>query len=160
MGDQEETNSRPETPDNPPTDTIGELTAGPMEAEAVEYLQKHKIPKLLENLTAALVFHRPDDPRAFVKDHIEQLLKAKTDPTQSPPVFVDESNVQSVFGMMDLAGNGSVTREQYLEAMGSLGVSSYSRDPPGAEIDKISRDTFVMEAKSALKDAAATFLET
>ena len=157
MADPEErANSQRE---NSPRDATDELATGPMEAEAVEYLQKHKIPKLLENLTAALVFHRPEDPRAFTKDYVQDLLKAKTDPTQSPPVFVDDSNVQSVFGMLDLASNGSITREQYFEAMKSLGVSNFSRDPSGAEIDKISRDTFVLEAKAALKDAATTFLE-
>ena len=133
------------------------LATGPMEVEAAKYLRQHKIPKLLENLTAALVFQRPEDPRAFIRDYLEQLQKAKTDPTQSPPMFIDDSNVRSVFRMMDLAGNGSVTREQYLEAMRSLGVSSFSRNPPGAEINKISRDTFVREANAALKDAATTY---
>jgi hypothetical protein len=41
--------------------------------------------------------------------------------------------------------------------MRSLGVSSFSRNPPGAEINKISRDTFVREANAALKDAATTY---
>lgn len=132
---------------------------GLMEMEAVKYLRQHKIPKLLENLTAALVFHRPDDPRAFMREHIEQLQKAKSDPTQKPPVFVDDSNVKSVFGMLDLAGNGTVTIEQYLEAMKSLGVTDFNEDPPGAEINKISRDTFVAEANAALKDASTTYKE-
>ena len=136
-----------------------ELATGPMETEAANYLRKHKIPQLLENLTAALVYHRPDDPRQFMKEQVEKLLKAKADPAQSPPALVDESNVVSVFGMLDLAGKGSVSRQQYLAAMESLGVSGFSRDPPGAEIDKISRDTFLTEASSALRDAATTFFE-
>ena len=153
MGDQEDETTGP-------VDNMDELATGPMELEAVQYLRRHKIPKLLDNLTAALVFHRPEDPRAFTKEHIEMLQKAKSDPMQNtPPVFVDDSNVQSVFSMLDLAGNGSVTLEQYLEAMKSLGVTNFSRDPPGAEIDKISRDTFVVEANAALKDVATTYLE-
>ena len=153
-----------EVPSNNQTDDDGQdvpdmLAAGPMEVEATRYLQEHKIPKLLENLTAALVFHRPEDPRAFMRDHIELLRKAKTDLTQHPPVFIDDSNVKSVYGMLDLAGTGSITHDQYLEAMKSLGVSTFSRDPPGAEINKISKDTFVREANAALKDAAATYLD-
>ena len=148
-----------EDPSRPPSNSPDVPATGPMEAEAVKYLKQHKIPKLLENLTAALVFHRPEDLRAFIRDYVEQLQKAKSDPTQTPPMFIDDSNVRSVFRMMDLAGNGSVTREQYLEAMKSLGVSNFSRNPPGAEINKISRDTFVREANAALKDAATTYLD-
>ena len=142
--------------DDDGTDT---LATGPMEKEAVEYLRRHKISQLLENLTAALVYAQPDDPRAFMREHVEQLLKAKSDPAQRPPVFVDDSNVKSVFGMLDLAGRGSVTREQYLAAMRSLGVTGFNRNPPGAEINKIGRDTFVAEANAALKDAAITYLK-
>lgn len=144
--------------ENAPSEGPDVLATGPMETEATRYLRQHKIPQLLENLTAALVFNRPEDPRAFITEHIEQLRKAKSDPTQNPPVFIDESNVKSVFGMLDLAGNGSVTRDQYLQAMKSLGVTNYNRDPPGSEIDKISRQTFIMEANAALKDAASTYL--
>ena len=133
---------------------------GPMETEAADYLRRHRIPQLLENLTASLVYHRPEDPRQFMRDHVQQLLKAKTEPSaHQPPALLDESNAKSVFGMLDLAGKGSVTRQQYLEAMASLGVSDFSRDPPGASIDKITRETFVMEATSALGEAAATYLE-
>ena len=148
MGEEGETN-----------DMADDLATGPMETEAASYLRKHKIPKLLENLTAALVYHRPDDPRQFMREHIEQLLKAKADPSHGPPALVDDSNVESVFGMLDLAGKGSVSRQQYLQAMSSLGVTTFSPDPPGAEIDKISKDTFLTEATSALRDAAATYLE-
>lgn len=151
--------SRPESADLTAVGSLDVLATGPMEMEATKYLRRHKIPKLLENLTAALVFNQPEDPRAFMREHIEQLQKAKSDPTQNPPVFIDDSNVRSVFGMLDLAGNGSVTSEQYLEAMKSLGVSNFSRNPPGAEIGKISKDTFVREANAALKDAATTYLD-
>lgn len=148
-----------ESDDLTPPGSPDVLATGPMEAEAASYLRKHRIPQLLENLTAALVFNRPEDPRAFMREHIEQLRKAKLDPTHSPPILIDESNVKSVFGMLDLAGNGSVTHQQYLQAMKTLGVSSFNRNPPGSEIDKISRQTFIRETNVALKDAASTYLD-
>lgn len=136
------------------------LASGPMEKEAAEYLRRHRIPQLLENLTSALVYHRPDNPRDFMREHIEQLLKAKTDPSVQAPSLVDESNVESVFGMLDLAGKGSVSHQQYLDAMNSLGVSEFSNsDPPGAGIDRIGRETFLTEANSALRDSASTYSE-
>ena len=151
------TSSRPESASA--TSAPPALAAGPMEVEAARYLREHKIPELLQNLTAELVFSRPEDPRAFMRQHIEQLQKAKSDPAQNPPVLIDDSNVKSVFSMLDLAGKGSVTRQQYLEAMKSLGVSKFNSNPPGAEINKISRDNFVREANAGLKDAATTYLD-
>ena len=130
-----------------------------MEEEATSYLRQHKIPELLQNLTAALVFHRPEDPKAFMREHIRRLQKAKSDHTQSLPLFIDDSNVRSVFGMLDLTGRGHVTLHQYEEAMKSFGVPDFNREPSGAELNRIHRDTFVREANFALKRAAATFFD-
>lgn len=146
--------------DSRPESSNPAFADGPMEAEAARYLKEHKIPELLENLTAALVFNRPEDPKAFMKEYIQQLQKAQSDPTQhNPPLFIDDSNVRSVFGMLDLTHTGFVTHEQYLEAMKSLGVSKFNKHPPGAELNKINRDTFIREANAALKDAATTYVD-
>ena len=132
----------------------------PMEAEAASYLREHKIPELLENLTAALVFNRPEDPRAFITEHLERLLRAQSDPTEHrPPLFIDETNVRSVFGMLDLTNTGFISHEQYLAAMGTLGVSKFNRNPPGTQLNKINRDIFIREANAGLMSAAATYFD-
>ena len=133
---------------------------GPMEAEAASYLREHKIPELLENITAALVFNRPEDPRTFIKEHLERLLRAQSNPTEHrPPLFIDEANARSVFGMLDLTNTGFISHEQYLAAMESLGVSKFNRNPPGAQLNKINRDIFILEANAGLMSAAATYID-
>ena len=128
------------------------------EEGASQYLKDHKIVELFQNLTASLVFQKPEDPKAFMKNHIEQLLKAKSEPDDAePPCFMDESNVKSVFLMLDITKRGYITKEQYIQAMGNLGVRKFNENPAGAELNKITMDTFLRETKSSLRDASATY---
>lgn len=128
------------------------------EEGAAKYLKDHKIIELFQNLTAALVYERPDDPKSFMKSHIEQLLKAKSDPDEAdPPCFMDESNLKSVFLMLDVTKRGYITKEQYLQAMGNLGVTKFNDNPAGADFNKVTLETFLRETKASLRDASATY---
>ncbi len=46
--------------------------------------------------------------------YLEKLITAKGSKVDYPCLF-DESNIQSVFGMLDPTGRGFITREQYSE---------------------------------------------
>lgn len=139
--------------------TDEESTANACEAEALSYLREHKIPQLFEQLTAALVYERPDDPKAFMRRYIRELQRARQNPEDDPPCFLDESNLQSVFGMLDVTNKGHVSLQQYQAAMKSMGVGQFNASPAGAELNKIGRDTFVRETKAAVRAASATFLD-
>lgn len=126
--------------------------------EATDYLQNHCIQELFEQLTTALVYNRPDDPRSFIRDHLEQLKKNKDNPEQhSAPSMFDDTNLASVFGMLDVPGKGHITHTQYTEAMKCLGITRYNHSPVGAETNRISRDTFLREAKAGLNLAIQTY---
>lgn len=128
--------------------------------EAAKYLKEHKIMELLENMTSMLVYERPDNPKEFFSDYIEQLQKAKSNPDEnSPPSFFAESNLKSVFGMLDITRKGYVSHEKYLQAMSNLGLREFNAAPAGTSFDKISQDTFVREVQVALTKATATFAE-
>lgn len=130
------------------------------EEGASQYLKDHKIVELFQNLTSALVYEKPEDPKTFMKNHIERLLKAKSDPDDAePPCFMDESNVKSIFLMLDITKRGYITKEQYLQAMGNLGVRKFNDNPAGAELNKITMETFLRETKSSLRDASATYAD-
>lgn len=130
------------------------------EEGATKYLKEHKIIELFQNLTAALVYERPEDPKDFMKRHIESLLKAKSDPDEAePPCFMDESNLKSIYYMLDVTKRGYITREQYLQAMGNLGVTKFNENPAGADFNKITLETFLRETKAALRDASATYID-
>ena len=131
----------------------------PHEAEAAKYLKEHKVLELFANLTAALVYHRPEDPKAFMRDHIQQLMRAKANMEEDPPTFIDDSNLRSVFNMLDITKKGHVSHEQYLKAMKNLGVTQYNSNPAGAELNRISQETFLRESKAAVRAAMSTFMD-
>ncbi len=124
--------------------------------EAAEYLKENKIMELFENMTSVLVYERPENPKQFMKDYIEQLQKAKLDPDEvDPPSLFDESNLKSVFGMLDITRKGHISHDKYLQAMGNLGVRKFNRIPAGSAFNKISQETFVTEVKVALMNSSA-----
>ena len=126
------------------------------ELNAERYMSQHRIRDLFENLTAALVYERPEDPKLFIKEHLEKLKKARDDGCP-PPSLLDESNIISLFGMMDLTKRGYIKLEQYHAGMQSMGVKEYNQTPFGSEVDKISLETFTREAKESLKKTLGTY---
>lgn len=115
------------------------------EDEAKVYLETHKINDLLTNLTAQLVYHKPEKPKEFIVEFLEKLRKAKVASLQ-PPTLLDEQNFQSIFGMLDPTGKGSITHKQYIEALETLGVKNYDENPDGSVENRIKMETFVKEA--------------
>ncbi|XP_064606329.1 EF-hand calcium-binding domain-containing protein 10-like [Liolophura sinensis] len=128
----------------------------PLQQEATDYLEKHKIMELFNNMTAQLIFNRPDHPKIFMTEMLEQLQKSKTTHMDYPCLF-DDSNIQSVFGMLDPTGSGCISLKQYTEAMKTLGVVGYEEVPAGGDIDKISFETFLKEARTGLNQGLSNF---
>ncbi|XP_055048800.2 EF-hand calcium-binding domain-containing protein 10 [Misgurnus anguillicaudatus] len=126
------------------------------EQEAAEYLEKHKIIDLMDNLTSMLFFYRPERPREFLIEQLERLKISKLDQKDSPGLF-NESNLDALFGILDPSHHGYITHVQYNEALKTLGVRNFNEFPDGASEDKISQETFTREAKEGLLRSAATF---
>ncbi|PAA79448.1 hypothetical protein BOX15_Mlig006014g1, partial [Macrostomum lignano] len=128
----------------------------PRQQEAEMYLQKHKIRELFNNLSAQLIFEQPNDPKAFMVEHLKTLAGSKAAPEKAPCLF-DDSNLTAIFHMLDAAGRGYVTKNQYAEAMETLGLSHFDRYPPGGDNDMITLDTFVREGRKGLTKQSATY---
>lgn len=138
--------------------TSTSANSNPFRQDALEYMDEHKIPELFEQVTAALVYHRPDNPKEFLIEHLSQLEKARDNPGEcEPPSLFDEQNLLSVFKMLDVPGKGYISLTQYNEAMSCLGVTKFTFSPAGAELNKISQETFVREAIAGLKLSIQTF---
>ena len=134
---------------------------GVYEMAAKDYLTKHKILEFFENLTAALVFEKPEDPKAFAIEFIEKLQKSQKDPEHSkPPSLVDTSNLESIFGMLDITKTGYISLPQYRKAMISIGLKKFNPSPSGGDFNKISLPTFMRESKAAIGNASATYSDT
>ncbi|XP_027965316.1 EF-hand calcium-binding domain-containing protein 10-like, partial [Eumetopias jubatus] len=91
------------------------------ELEAKNYLEKHQIMELLNYLTRALLFSRPEKPREYLISLLEQLRVAKITGVAFP-FFMDHSNIVSVFEMMDTSNKGTISFVQYKEGLKTLGL--------------------------------------
>ncbi|XP_014681015.1 PREDICTED: EF-hand calcium-binding domain-containing protein 10-like [Priapulus caudatus] len=128
-----------------------------MQHEVEEYLEKHKVIELLNNLTAELIYSQPEDPKLHLVKQLQSLKASQTGEKPVPPCLFQGNHLRSLFGMLDSSGSGHISREQYREAMKTLGVSKFDEFPPGGEMDHIVIDTFVKAAKAGLEQAWETY---
>ncbi|XP_038637154.1 EF-hand calcium-binding domain-containing protein 10 [Scyliorhinus canicula] len=128
----------------------------PLEREASEYLTQHQILELIDNLTSMLLYQRPARPVQFLIDQLE-LLKVARQTQKNYPCLFDDSNLDTVFGILDTTKQGHITLRQYREALKTLGVKDFVMAPLGSLDDKITQATFKQEAKAGLANACATF---
>ncbi|XP_055790728.1 EF-hand calcium-binding domain-containing protein 10 [Salvelinus fontinalis] len=131
--------------------------ATPREQEAADYLRKHKIIELMDNLTSMLFFHRPERPNEFLITQLEQLRASKMKSLDCPSLFND-TNLDAVLGILDPTNQGHITFVQYKEALTTLGIEKFNECPEGVAKDKISHETFKREAKEGLQRSSATFI--
>ena len=55
-----------------------------------------------------------EDPKSYLIQQLEKLKLAKQSGVYYPCLF-DETNLNSIFGMLDPTKRGFITREQYVE---------------------------------------------
>uniref|UniRef100_A0A7N5JJ95 EF-hand calcium binding domain 10 n=1 Tax=Ailuropoda melanoleuca TaxID=9646 RepID=A0A7N5JJ95_AILME len=94
---------------------------GNRELEARNYLEKHRIMELLNYLTSALLFFRPEKPREYLISVLERLRIAKITGVAFP-FFMDHCNIVSMFEMMDTSDKGTISFVQYKEGLKTLGL--------------------------------------
>jgi len=128
----------------------------PKSQMAEAYVQKHRIPELFENMTAALIHAQPENAKKFMINYLETLKKYRDESGDYPAMFTD-ANVSSVFGMLDVTNKGYITLDQYRAALKTLGVKKCNARPDGSDKDQISLETFLIEAKVGLETASANF---
>ena len=66
------------------------------------------------NLTLHLQLIFADNPKAYLVEQLQKLQKAKTTQMDFPILF-DDSNIKSIFGMLDPTQRGFITFNQYKE---------------------------------------------
>merc|ERR1711988_824159 len=116
--------------------------------QARQYLTDKRVPQLLQRLSAAVLFHRPEDPRAFLLKQLEALKSGQD------MLFTDE-DLQTMFGMFDIVRKGTISVEQYKQAMATLGVD----DPADPSGPAVSYEEFATLAKDGLAGSAKAYTE-
>lgn len=127
-------------------------------SDAAAYLKEHQIVELFEHLGSSIIYEKPSDPKEYIKNYLKQLQGSRNNSDLiTPPSLFDETNLISVFGMLDITHSGYIDKVQYLQVMETLGIKMFNENPAGAELNKITQDTFLREAKVGLKAASQTY---
>ncbi|XP_035013639.1 EF-hand calcium-binding domain-containing protein 10 [Hippoglossus stenolepis] len=133
-----------------------EKMATEKERDAAEYLKRHRIMELLENLSSLLFFYRPEKPTQFLVEQLEQLKMSQESGGQGPNLF-NNSNLDAVLGILDPTNIEHITFAQYKHALTTLGIKDFDECPEGANEDRISYETFKTEAMQGLQRSSATY---
>jgi histidyl-tRNA synthetase len=81
-------------------------------AEAMEYLEKHKIIRLFDLLGAKLAHARPEDPNEFLVNELTRIQSLVN--RQQPVTLFSEKDIENLFAVFDITGRGYITQLQYL----------------------------------------------
>eukprot|EP01026_Neomeris_dumetosa_P039044 TRINITY_DN31987_c0_g1_i2.p3 TRINITY_DN31987_c0_g1~~TRINITY_DN31987_c0_g1_i2.p3 ORF type:complete len:132 (+),score=21.06 TRINITY_DN31987_c0_g1_i2:315-710(+) len=82
--------------------------------EAEDYLEKHKIIRVFEEMTSVLLYEKPEDPKQFLVDFLECVKIG--DISQ----FIDRRDFGAMFGMFDITRKGVVTVKQANNALKTI----------------------------------------
>eukprot|EP00668_Euglena_longa_P041206 GGOE01054236.1.p1 GENE.GGOE01054236.1~~GGOE01054236.1.p1 ORF type:complete len:135 (+),score=29.19 GGOE01054236.1:75-479(+) len=82
-----------------------------------EYLENHNIHELMQHLLSLLAYHQPEDPRAFLLQELRHIQ------SKSYNDLVSESDLETMFKMIDLNRTECISCGQIKSAMKNLGLS-------------------------------------
>ncbi|CAD7957154.1 unnamed protein product [Amoebophrya sp. A120] len=83
--------------------------------EAEQYLKKHRINELFNDLCAALCYKKPENVKGFL---VEELKKRQSAPATS--MLFEDAEIEAVFRMADLMQVGTITASQCRQALCSI----------------------------------------
>jgi len=88
--------------------------------DADDYIRKHRLIELFEDLATALAYRRPENLEDFL---IEQLENKKTQGLNSG-IFT-EQEVHNVFNLFDLKKENYISKERAIKAIETMASSSF-----------------------------------
>jgi len=123
----------------------GMETAMSREDEVKKYLDQHNIINVLNDLTSALVFYRPEDPRLFLIGELTKMRETKSSNIKIPRLL-NPSNAKAIFDTLDPTGRGYITAVQYEETMLQLGIKEF-KPPSHYDNAQITKELFLDQFK-------------
>ena len=85
-----------------------------------EYLQTHQLQSLFSHLLQLVVYHQPENPRAFLVDELKRLQERKE------TLFFTDDELDMMFNLVDVTNQGFITLKQLRHAYANLSLSSRS----------------------------------
>eukprot|EP00350_Pseudokeronopsis_sp_OXSARD2_P007412 CAMPEP_0170556208 /NCGR_PEP_ID=MMETSP0211-20121228/15769_1 /TAXON_ID=311385 /ORGANISM="Pseudokeronopsis sp., Strain OXSARD2" /LENGTH=131 /DNA_ID=CAMNT_0010866395 /DNA_START=21 /DNA_END=416 /DNA_ORIENTATION=- len=88
--------------------------------DADDYLRKHKVLELFEDLTTILSYKQPENMEEFLVDILKQRKEQG-----SRSIVYNEAELQNIFTLYDLKGSSHISKDQCKEALKTLANSEY-----------------------------------
>ncbi|ORX61053.1 EF-hand calcium-binding domain-containing protein 10-like protein [Piromyces finnis] len=119
---------------------------------AKTYLEQHKIPEIITQLTTMLFYLQPENPKKFIAEKLVHIKEKKLDAY----TYFTEENLKALFKIFDVTEKGYISTKQYLSAMEDIGVKMINDSPEGSKYNAISLETFVKEGMIGLHEKFST----
>lgn len=88
---------------------------------ADDYIKRHRLIELFEDLATALAYKRPDKN---VEDFLIELLQVKKSQGLNSGIFT-EQEVHNVFNLFDLKKEGQISKERCIKAIQTMANSNF-----------------------------------
>lgn len=116
---------------------------------ASHYLEIRHIFQLFNFMLGHLVCNEPNDPVEFLVKLLGQCLQYR-DALGEPPLLFTKAHIKSLYNAFDPFENASISLDQYVEGMTSLGIGKggtpYNLSPPLDEEGNVEEEFFLFEA--------------
>jgi hypothetical protein len=90
---------------------------------ARQYIDQKRIMNLVQAISSAIAYTKPDDPVEFMKKLLQDLKSARD---ENKPILIcfTEDNIKAMFTVLDPFGKGTVTRAQMEGALTNFGTDT------------------------------------
>ena len=78
-----------------------------MNGENLLETKEHRIKALMNQLAESLIYKQPIDPRGHLIEVLEEMVDAR-ERQVAPSGLLDESNINAIFGLIDVMGKETV----------------------------------------------------
>merc|ERR1712188_187376 len=123
------------------------------EENANLYIKEHRIEALMSQLAESLIYKQPIDPRAYLVDLLQGLINAREN-NRAPECLLDSSNIESIFGLIDVMGKGSIALRDALSALEKVGIE---KDIFGC--NPVPKEIFIKNTRGFLEAQQANFIK-
>ncbi|KAG9395070.1 hypothetical protein J8273_0286 [Carpediemonas membranifera] len=105
------------------------------QTETLEYLQKHKIDKLVHILASQAAFHQPDgDLYSFFHQKMEEIIAAQRK-GEKISLFSPE-DLRTIFNMYDPLSHGTLQGPAIATALDNMGLGGIKEAPASATVEQ------------------------
>lgn len=92
-------------------------------ADAMKYLNEHKVLRLFDILGAKIAYLKPEDPNAFIVSELNK-ISAMMSRNQHVTLFT-EQDLEIMYGVFDITSRGFLTQDQYTSGKRTIFMLAY-----------------------------------